>query len=382
MPSRNFFKAEKSRGKHARQIKKGYQPAKKIEEHWDFFGKNIYVAKARSGMPPWLLPLVALLLIATLVFWGAPTLITRLQAYLNLDIGQETQPVDLLYGDDVWTVTTPVANVFDRDDIKAGRVTQALFNEPVWITSQDCALGFVKVRLTDGCEGYMRNDDLIDSRQSIEPELYKFKLVIAETTKRILSHARQGTLLIEVPMGTVLFADYRGNGISRVVLPDGQEGWLSDSGIIILPSTGKIEPVTDGARYFSSTALAFNQITHLPNGQSVYGISTVGIARLAAMTNGIALPRLLADQAASGSPVILEFDETTGLPDISVIRPGDLLFLSGRQDEAGTPSDLAICVAAGQVLYAHSGQTSIRLVDLTLDQDLQKRILFVKRLFG
>ena len=382
MPSRNFFKTERSRGKDRREIRKGYRPVNKIEDHWNFFGKNIYISQVRLGLPPWLLPLVALLLIAVLVFWGAPTLVSRLQAFLNEDNGQVEQQVDLIYGDDVWTVRRPVANVFARDDIKADRLTQALYNEPVTIISKDNVKGFVKIRLTDGTEGYMLTSDLIDDRSSIEPAFYSHKLVVAETTKRVLSHARQGTLLVEVPMGTVLFADYRGNSISRVALPGGQRGWISDSGLIILPSAGQIEAVADGARFFSSTALAFSQITHLPNGQSIRGISTAGIARLAAKINGVSLPRLLQDQAGSGIPVHLEWNEDTGLPDLAVIRPGDLIFLTDRLRRSEEPVELAICVAPGQVLFARPGQTSMRLVDLTLDTELQKRILLVRRLFG
>ncbi len=151
-------------------------------------------------------------------------------------------------------------------------------------------------------------------------------MVVAETTKRILSHARRGTLLVEVPMSTVLFADYRGNGIARVALPDGQIGWLSESGMVVLASDGQIQQVADGERYFSSTALAFNQITHLPNGQSIYGVSTVGIARLAALVNGLSLPHRLEDMAGSGNPVRLEIDEQTGLYDLTAILPGDLIF--------------------------------------------------------
>lgn len=381
MPSRNFFKAEKSRGKDARRIRKGFQPARKVEDHWNIADKNLYVARSRTSLPPWLLPLGALLLIAVLVFWAAPTVINRLQAYFDQESDQTDQPSRLIYSSDVWTVRKPVADVYKHDDIKAGRLTQALYNEPVWITFSDSTHGFVQVRLADGCTGFMRTEDLIDNRDSIEPEQFRYKMVVAETTKRILSHARQGTLLVEVPMGTVLFSDYRGNGISRVALPDGQMGWVSDSGMIQLSADGQIEPAANGARYFSSTALAFNQITYLPNGQSIYGISTVGIARLAASVNGVPIPRLLEDQADSGAPVQLKTDDVTGLPDITAIRPGDLVFLAGNRQDSEKPEDLAICVADGQVLYAWPGQTSIRLIDLTQDEKLHKRILFVRRLF-
>jgi len=251
----------------------------------------------------------------------------------------------------------------------------------VLIIKTECTFGFVRVRLSDGSEGYMRTSDLADSRESIEPDLFNYKLVIAETTKRILSHASQGTLLAEVPMGTVLYADYRGNGISRVALPGDKVGWIGDDGVIILAPTATIEPVANGARYFSSTALAFNKITILPNGQSIYGISTVGIARLAGAINGMTLPRQLMGQAASGRPAELRINAETGLIEADSIKAGDLVFFGGNPEDPEIPVDMGVCVADGQILYAGPGQTSIRLIDLLQHEELLKSIIFVRRLY-
>lgn len=382
MANRNFFRAGEDRPHQSkRQQRKGYQDPKKIEDHWDIFSQNVYVETSRRNIPAWLLPLIVLLLLILLIFWAAPTVITRIQAFLHIGVYENEEPASLLYGDDTWTVSKPVANVYIADDLKAGRLTQALYNEPVLILATDLAPGFVQVRLSDGSQGFMRSSDLMNSRASIEPDLFSYKLVIAETTKRIMSHASQGTLLAEVPMGTVLYADYRGNGISRVVLPGGQTGWIGDDGVIVLEPTGQIQPVADGARYFCSTALAFNQITVLPNGQSVYGISTAGIARLAGLINGITLPRLLPDLAASGKSADLRVNEETGLIEAESIKAGDLVFLGDLTGNSEQAADMGVCVADGQILYAGPGQTSIRLVDLSVNPDLLKRILFVRRLY-
>lgn len=365
-----------------RRRKHGFISPRKVEDRWNFYRKGMYVERRRHGLPGWLLPLLALLLIVVMVFWGVPTIISRLQAVINADQGQTDNQVNLLYGEDTWTVSKPVADVFDSDDLKAGRVTQALYNEPVRILSRDCAFGFAQVRLQDGTEGFMFLKDLADSRESIEPDLSSYRLVVAANTKRIMSHASSGTLLVEVVMGTVLFADYRGDGISRVRLPDGSEGWISDDGVIVLPPLGQIEPVAEGARYFCSTALAFNKVTVLQNGQSIYGVSTTGIARLAAAINGVTLPRSLAGQALSGQGISLSLDEETGLADLEQILPGDLVFLSAAAgNNEGQPESLAICVDRNQVLYARPGQTSIKLIDLTQNIDLWQRIITVRRLF-
>lgn len=376
------FQSNQKKSAAGRRQKRGFVSPRKVEDRWNFYRKGLYVERRRRSLPGWLLPLLALLLIVGLVFWGAPAVITRLQSMINANQGQTDNQADLLYGDDTWAVSKPVADVFDRDDLKAGRLTQALYNEPVRILTRDCAFGFVQVRLQDGSTGYMMLKDLADSRESIEPGRFSYQLVVAAGTKRIMSHASSGTLLVEVVMGTVLFADYRGDGISRVRLPDGSDGWISDEGVIVLPPEGQVEPASEGAKYFCNSAMTFNKATALQNGQSIYGVSTTGIARLAAFVNGVTLPRSLAGQAQSGSKINLVPDAATNLVDLEQILPGDLVFLADSADQENTqPAALAICVGKNQVLFARPGQTSIRLLDLTQNIDLWQRIVLVRRLF-
>jgi hypothetical protein len=354
---------------------------RQVEDYWNFYKKGLTIARPGRGWPAWLIPLLALLLIVAMVFWGVPTAIDRIRQALHAGDTTNESQVSLLYGDDTWTVGEAVADVFDRDDLKAARLTQALFNEPVRLIDRDCAYGFVAVELSDGLRGYMFVRDLVDNRASIEPDLFTYKVVITAASKRIMSHASKGTLLVEVPMGTVLFADYHNNGIARVKLPDGSIGWLSDDGIMVLPALAKVEVPVEGARYFCNTAMAFNQVTVLPNGQTIRGVSTIGIARVAAAVNGVTLPRALTAMAAAGEPVAVPVAESDGLPDLLNVKPGDLVFLADLHDPA-QPGDLAICVGAGMYLYASASQSSIQMIDLTEKPDLLRRVLLVRRIFA
>ncbi len=365
-------------GKH--QKPQGYVPPKTVDNHWNFYKKGIYIAKPGSGLPGWFLPLLALLLIVVLVFWAAPSAIARWQSRQQTAQSNDANTVKMIYDQNTRIVIRSVADVFEKPDLKAVRLTQALYNEPVALREEACPYGFAAVRLEDGTEGYMMTKDLTEDRTSAEPALYTHKLVIASAAKRVMSHATQGTMLAEVMMGTVLYADYRGDGISRVRLPDGSEGWISDEGVIVLPIGGQIEVPANGARYFCSSALTFKQVTVLTNGQSVRGISTTGIVRLAAAVNGMTVPRTLTGLSSSGRALTLTTQEETGLVDLSQLQAGDLIFLAdaAQPDQIG---DLAIYTDTNQILYARPMHSSIQLLDLTQNVDLWKRIIQVRRLF-
>jgi hypothetical protein len=358
---------------------RSWKSPRQVENYWTFYKKDVYVSKRSSGLPGWLLPLLALVLIVVLVFWAAPLAVSRYQAQQSPPDPDLTAR-EWLYDERTLVVGRPVADVFDRPDLKAGRVTQALYNEPVTLLAAAVPAGYVAVRLQDGVTGYMMASDLTAVRDSIEPALFLYKAVVINSSKRVMSHARRGTLLAEVMMGTVLYIDYRGAGVSRVLLPDGTSGWISDDGVVILPAEGKIEQPYNPNRAFCSTALTFLQATVLDNGQTIRGISTVGIVRLAAGINGLDLPRTLPGLLTAGSPVALQADETTGLIGLEDLQPGDLLILSDRQnpDEA---ADLAIYIDVDQILYARPSQTSMRLLNLSKNEDIWRRIMAVRRLF-
>lgn len=358
--------------------KQGFQPPRQVEDLWNLYKKDVYVEKPPHNIPPWLLPLIIFLLIVVIIFWAAPTVLQRVQSRNQDQEGQET--VALAYGKDIFTVAVPIADVFDRDDIKGRRVTQALYNEPVSVSTEPAAYGFSPVTLQDGTAGYMLTEELSSNHQSIEPALALKKVIVSTSSKRIMSHATKGTLLVEVMMGTVLYADYQGDGILRVQLPDSQQGWISDEGVIVLPADGTIETTTEGARYFCSSAMTFHRATVLDQGQSISGISMTGAVRLAAFVNGIILPRSIEGQMAAGQAISLTNVADTGLPDLSGLLPGDLVFLreSALSDQV---TQVAICMESGQFLLMKNHASSISLVDPAQDTDLQSRIAAVRRLF-
>ncbi|NLO34905.1 MAG: C40 family peptidase [Clostridiaceae bacterium] len=357
-----------------------WRSPRQVEHYWTFYKKGLYVSKPSSGMPGWLLPLLAFLVLSALIFWAAPLAVSRLQAR-HQDNNQTdlTEPAQM-YDAATRVVIRPAADVFAAPDLKAGRLSQVLFNEPVTLLPESCPYGYVAVTLQDGLSGYMMEKDLTDATDSVEPAGYAYKAVVVNATKRVMSHARRGTLLVEVMMGTVLYIPYRGSGIAQVALPDGTSGWISDEGVVILPSLDRIKPPYEPRRSFCTSALTFLQATTLAEGQTIDGISMAGIVRLSAAVNGLDLPRYLDGLTGVGQAVETTADEQTGRIDLAVLESADLLILSapGKPD---AEADLAIYLGENQILYARPGQSSVQVMDLSQAGDIWDRIMAVRRLF-
>ncbi len=340
--------------------------------------RDIYIEPARREIPSWLLPLIIFLLIVLVVFYLAPRITEGFIQFVRPTTPTGEAIADNLYGDETLVVTTSVADLLIDDDLKAGRVGQALYNEPVTMVDEQTNYGFTAVRLRDGTTGYMFSDQLTDNRASVEPTGHTHRLVITAASRRIMSHASRGTLIAEIMMGTELFADYRGNGIYRVHLPGGGKGWISDEGTIVLGIHEKIVPPADLERYFVSSAMAFHKVTRLENGISIRGASSSGAAYIAGLVNGVSLPRSLEGQFTTGTPIPFSRDPETGLLSTTEFRTGDLVFLSGSPN-GSKPQTMGIAMEDGQLLMSQRGSTSIRLVNLDQEPELNRLIIGVRR---
>ena len=93
--------------------------------------------------------------------------------------------------------------------LKEEKHTQLLMNEPVHLMDEKNQNGYVLVRSMDNIVGYVKEDDLNTDMSSCEPDLHQFKLVIADMSKRVMSHASSGTLIAEVMMNTVLYVHWQ-----------------------------------------------------------------------------------------------------------------------------------------------------------------------------
>ncbi|MBQ4185313.1 MAG: SH3 domain-containing protein [Clostridiales bacterium] len=358
-----------------------YGKAEDLANVWSLDKSDSNVSKGSDKRWPRLALAAAIFFsIMLFIFLVLPRILPGFFKNTDIALFVEKDP-ELIYDDTYRVVKVSASSVMSQDDITSKRITQVLMNEPVHFLSDDCKNGYVLIRTMDNIVGYVKGDELSADMSSCEPELHLFKIVVADISKRVMSHASNGTLISEVTMNTVLYADVKRDGVYQVQLPNGQNGWISSSGVIELDVKKNTDVV--GVRYFVSSALTMVNATYLEGGVTKRGISIEGLAYVSAGVNGIPIPRELKDQINCGTEVKLEYDAVTGALLIDSIIPGDIVFLSDPYKPGSKePYEAAICTDTGVLLMRSSAGTSIRLTKFTAESDLVKRIITVRRVFS
>jgi len=341
--------------------------------------KPVYIdSYVKRRIPVWVIPSISIVLIIIMVFWVGPAAIKTLEGFLKKP--EENSPGSyLLYNSDEYSVVVKqYADIYQSPDIRAKKLTQALFNETVEVLDNE-TYGFSKVRLSDGFEGYIREDSITKYTGSVEPFLYNHKLVVTSQSKRVMSHSSSGSLIIEALMGTILYADYQGSNIYRVALPDESFGWISASGLIRLDPNENIKEST--AKNFYETALSFNNTTYFEGGMTKYGASMEGVLYISTLINGIKLPRDLQMQYNFGQEVELAYSNETGSIMYDNLKNGDLVFFGKIDNEVTRITDVGMVAGYGQVLTVRRSSSSIRIIMLDENLPLRNSIISVRRFF-
>ncbi|MBR5416731.1 MAG: hypothetical protein IK109_01720, partial [Clostridiales bacterium] len=303
-----------------------YGKAEDLANVWSLDKTDSSVADSqRKRWPRLVLAGLAFVAIMLFVFLVLPKVLPGFFKNTDIALFVEKDP-ELIYDDTYRVVKVSACSVMSEDDVTSQRITQLLMNEPVHFLNDDCKNGYVLIRTMDNIVGYVKGDELNTDMSSCEPDLHLFKIVVADISKRVMSHASNGTLIAEVAMNTVLYADVKRDGVYQVQLPNGESGWISSSGVIELGIDEETEEV--GVRYFVSSVLTMINATYLEGGVTNRGISIQGLAYVAAGVNGVPIPRELKDQVNCGTEVKLEYDEVTGDLLIDSIIPGDIVFLA------------------------------------------------------
>ena len=372
------MKREKRKKKNNRETSVGQ--AEDVRQIWDLHDKESYVRPPRmKRLPQLLLSLAVFAFLSASIFWLLPELVERY--YLRQNAAPEVAVPDMLYEPGTLVVTSSFTNLMQEPRAGSERITQLLFNEPLQVLQHSSDEDFLHVMTLDGVRGYVLQKETLQDASSIEPNLYKYKLIISDPVKRVMTHATKGTLRVEVMMNTILFSDFKGDGVYRVSLPGGGNGWIGSNGIIELGALEPLEKV--GVRYFISSVESFHYVTHIAHGVTQRGASIEGVVYVCAGINGLRLPRKMEEQFTAGEEVLLRYDAVTQVLNLSSLLPGDLLFFRSPADpDSDIPYEMGVYTDTGMVLMNHTSRTSIRICDLANNAELKSRIIAARRIFS
>ncbi|MDO5733928.1 MAG: hypothetical protein Q4P08_02165 [Eubacteriales bacterium] len=334
--------------------------------------------KQKRRIPAWIIALVAIVVIAAFVIFWAPRIF---HARLKPEIRQEERRRGaLIYTENTAVVRVPQTAVYPLADNTRERLCSLIFNEPVEVL--DKSLGkYWLVKLPEGLEGYVASVDLDTDTEAIEPELAYYKAVVLAREKRLYSHARRGELKAVVPLGTVLFADYRSQELLRVKLAGGDNAWVSTEDLLILEPDQKITvPEAEQVSRFLSSLMAFYGAPRLPAQMTINGTDMAGAVSIAARLNGLELPRTIEAQARVGERVELARDQESGLVNLNDLKAGDLIYFA-HPESPDKVFDLACVMEDSLVLMNQVNSSTIGIWDLANDEERHKQIAFVIRHF-
>ena len=366
----------------ADEDKERYGSAEDMQDKWGLSEKqaNLNVVRKRKILSL-AIAFAAFIILMVGVFYILPRVLPGVFKGTNIEMFVE-QVVNLEYSDpDYRVVTDSTVALMAEPRPDSTRIAEVLYNEPV-IYLSDAKDGYCKIKTRDGLIGFVKSSSLIKEMDSIEPDLHKFKLIVSDPSKNIMTHASNGTLIKKVMMNTVLYADIKREGVYQVSLPGGNNGWIGSSGVIELSPRGDTEVVS--SRYFVSSVMTFVNARYIENGMSIEGASVNGAVYVSAEINGIVIPRTMEGQAKAGVEVIPEPDAVTGQIMIDQILPGDILFLSnpkaGPDDK--TIYEMAVCTDTGELFMLSPARTTVRLRNFESGDEICQRIITIRRLFS
>lgn len=284
----------------------------------------------------------------------------------NSDVpGDEVQKI--IKNKNAGVILNVVADVFSEASTQSERVTQAIFNQPVEILEEKNL--WVKVKVLDGCTGWIRSKYVDRDCTSLKLEDIKYRVVVTIKKTKVLSTAKYGTLLTEAVMGTEFYPVNSIDGWYEVALPGNKKGWVSESGTIRIPVDKHISRTT--ADDFVATAMKFKGTVYLSGGISGFsGIDSSGLTYICSRINGVDLPRKAGQQYKLGKEIN---------KNLSLLLPGDMVFFSSNESLKDI-SIVGIYTGDGKFLHASTSKGSVILSSVK-DSYFQKRLVGIRRIF-
>ena len=267
-----------------------------------------------------------------------------------------------------------VAYLRSAPDYESGLETQALMGSEVEVLDKDRY--WLKVRLSDPeYEAWVTDMAVVPKAEVPGPG---YVCTVFHTV------VRSGPSMMSGAVGELVLGDETPKalskegrpvtvrGFSKVILPDGKEGWVRKGDVKDLFEWRTSRERTPAAA--SKTACEFVGIPYLWGGNSVKGLDCSGLVWLAVHMNGIVMPRNAGKQAKLGEEV--PFDGSWGS-----LLPGDLIFYGTPATEECPARVSHVAISLGGADFVHSSQIVRRGSLDPSSPDYYRRVpLFVRRI--
>ena len=249
-------------------------------------------------------------------------------------------------------VTISVANLRKQPDHASELVSQAIMGTPVIVLkSQD---SWLLVQTPDKYISWTEESSIkLMNRAERNVWSHSDRVIYLKSSGFIYSSAVGSGIIGDIVAGSLIRNTGKENGYTKVLIPDGREGFVRDKEIadFNLWKSG----LNHSGDQVSSVACTFMGFPYLWGGSSTKAVDCSGFVQSVYFMNGIILSRDASLQAGHGS----ELDISNGF---DKLIKGDLLFFGWKNDKGAHVTHVAIYL--GNAEYIHSsGRVMINSLD-------------------